>query len=231
MAEENSGNANEAERTLRALALELKRPLTTIARRAELGGPQATDDIMDIAERSLALVDSYLLVAQTEYGQVALDLEPLGLGSVLHSVSHQLRARVPRHTTIVIDDRAHEPVMSNRQALTSAMSAIADMLCEDTNQSTEDRQVVLRSYKSTNGGIGIGVFSNKSLSSAEVKKALGLQGRAQMPLAGVSSRSGVSLLIADCLCRAVGGSMEVKRMGQLFGLATLLPKSEQLSLV
>lgn len=231
MAKGNSGNANEAERTLRALALELKRPLTTIARRAELGGPQAADEITDIAERSLALVDSYMLMAQTEYGQVALDLEPLGLGSVLHTVSHQLRSRVSSNTIVVVDDRAHEPVMSNRQALTSAMSAIADMLCEDTTQSAEERRLVLRSYKSANGGIGIGVFSSKPLASVELKKALELQGQAQMPLAGVSSRSGVSLLIADCLCRAVGGSMEVKRMGQLTGLATLLPKSEQLSFV
>jgi hypothetical protein len=230
LADTNSDDANfdEPERTLRALALELKRPLTNIARRAELGGTESSVEILDIAERSLALIDSYLLMAQTEYGQIALALEPLGLGSVLHEVAYRLRPRFVSGASIIIDDRAHSPVMTNRLALTSAVVACVDMLSEDVGL---NKQVILRSYKSSGGRIGVGVFTDKSLSAEEVKKALELQGRAQMPLSSVSSRSGVSLVIADCLCRAVGGSLKVKRMGKLIGLATLLPKSEQLSFI
>jgi hypothetical protein len=226
-----NANFDESERTIRALALELKRPLATIACLAELGDGQAHVDILDIAERSLALVDSYLLMAQTEYGQIALDLEPIGLGSVLHEISSQIRPRLTQNSVIVVDDRVHDPAMTNRSAINSTLTAFVDVLSESVGSTQREQTLVLRSYKSNKGQIGIGVFTDNILSASDIKKALGLQGKALMPLPGVSSHSGVSLMIAECLCRAIGGSLEVKRMGNLMGLATLLPKSEQLSLV
>lgn len=217
------------DKTLRSLAQELKHPLCIIARQAEAGGEASLDSIQRVAEHSLALIDSYLLTAQTEYGQIALDLTPMGLGSVFHDVSHRLRPLAAvKVSRVVVDNRACQPVMTHRLALTSILVALADIVM---HRDSETPELILRSYKTNKGSIGVGVFSKQNITSQDLRRALQLQGRAQMPMAKLSNRSGVSLAIADGLCRAIGGSLEVKKMGKLTGLATVLPKSDQLVLV
>lgn len=217
--------------SLRALAFELKNPLINIARQAELADSGACKEIQQMAEQTLMLIDSYLLNAQSEYGQVLLDLAPADIGSVLYDVSNHLRGHVEqRNVSLVLDDRTHELVMTHRPALFSILSVFGQTLI-GFNETASHQQVVLRGYKTREGKLGIGIFADIELSQHDLARALEMQGEAHMPLARINGGVHASLAIADGLCKAIGGRMTVKRMGRLRGLATELPRSEQLSFV
>lgn len=218
-------------RSLRALAYELKQPLIRIARQAELGDPAELIQIQQTAEQSLRLIDSYLLSAQTEYGQIALSLEPASTGSVLYEAWRQLRPQAEaRGISLLVDNRSHEPIMTNQAAIASILNACG-MAMIGIEYKNSPPEVTLRSYKSRSGAIGVGLFSEAALTLTDLRQAFELQGRAHMPLARLHSSAHASLAIAGELCRAIGGTLAVKRMGSLSGFATELPRSEQLSLV
>lgn len=212
--------------TSRALAHELKYPLVEIARRAELSAVSSVDmlSVQQSAEQALRLIDSYLLSAQSEYGQQQLELQPLTAGSILYDASLNLSTlQIP----VIIDDRAHDPIMSHRLGLTSFLE-----LCAKVIGSYENAQrVVLRSFKTRSGEVGVGVLSEHIMHEDDLKIAQSLAGRAHMPLARLSSNAHVSLLIADNLSKALGGTMQVKKMGRMSGFVTTLPRSEQFALL
>ncbi len=232
MNRDDSGHQSiERDRALRALAYELKHPLIRIARQAELGRPDDYPDIQQAAEQALMLIDGYLLHAQTEYGQIALDLSPTSVGSVLYDASTLMHQQAVLHNaSFEIDNRTSDLVMTHRTALNSIMSAFGSMLI-GFNTDKNHQRIVLRGYRTRAGKLGIGMFSNINLSQIDLQRALQLQGNAHMPLSKLSSSAHVSLSIADGLCRAIGGALQVKHMGKLSGLATELPRSEQLALV
>lgn len=212
-----------------ALMRELKLSLYTIARTSELGNEQALVRIQAAAEQNMRLIDSYILSAQSEYGQLNLDLSPMAIGSVMHEAAHTLRANLnPRE--VVIHARALQPVMTHREVLHNLLSATGQAMADVCGESKH--QLIFRSYETRGGDVGVGVFARDiDITPDDLKTALALSGSARMPLARHSTRSGVMLVIADGLARALGGSLEVKRMGKLRGLATTLPRSEQLVLV
>ena len=228
MAEYTDNNQDQA---LRALAFELKNPLITIARRAELNDPSNFQPIQETAEQALQLIDSYLLNASTEYGQTSLELTPTSVGSVLYDVSAELRSfALRRNVDFVIDDRTQHLVMTHRLALMTVLKSFANTLV-GSSDSKQYREVHLKRYKTRGGKLGIGLFTEQKLNQGDLNRAMYLQGKAHMPLSVLSSTANVSLHIADGLCRALGGEMTVKHMGKLSGLATELPRSEQLAFV
>lgn len=212
-----------------ALIRELKSSLYEIARRAELGKHSA-NAIQLQAELSLKLIDSYILSAMSEHGQLALEMQPLALGSVMHEAAHETR-KTSQATEIVVEAHALSPVMTHRTAL-SGFLAMASNVLEEIRQNSGAGKLVFRSYSERSGKIGVGVFiENDSLSAVDLRAALLLSGSSQMALSRHSAGSGVMLSVADTLASALGGCMQVKRMGNLRGFATCLPKSTQLSLV
>ena len=227
----DSRNSSADDRTLRALAFELKNPLINIARLAELNDEDTSSQMQQIAEQALTLIDGYLLNAQTEYGQTMLELEPVSLGSVLYDVSNRLRPQARQHnTSLVLEDRSHELVMTHRSALTSVLSVFGSTLI-GYGEAAEHREIFMRGYKTRAGKIGIGLFSDIKMTQDDLRSALELQGKAHMPLSRVNGNLHVSLSIAEGLCKAIGGAITVKHMGRLSGLATELPRSEQLAFV
>lgn len=228
---DDSIQIDERNSSLRALAYELKHPLIRIARQAELGKNTNLETIQQTAEQALQLIDGYILSAQAEYGQIALDLSPVNAGSVLYDVSVQLRSQAHAYNTdLTLDSRAQESVMTHRQALTSIINALGVSLLASVNQSVRS-SLTLRSYKTSGGKICVGVFTYESITQADLRTALALQGKAHMPLSRFSSSAHVSLAIADGLCRAIDGVLTVRRMGKMSGLVAELPRSEQLLLV
>ncbi len=226
------GITEEDERVgLKALAFELKNTLVTIARSAELGDVRASRQIQQSAEQSLRLIDSYLLTARSEYGQVPLELEPTIVGSILYDVSQELRVQAESYNvSLVVEDRTDGPVMTHREALIAILHAFGAAIIRQGDPQRHN-EVILRGYKTRNGKLGIGMFSDNPIHQEDLRRALELQGRAHMPLSVAGGQGHVSLLIAKHLCRAVGGTLSVKKMGALSGFATELPRSEQLSFV
>ncbi len=224
------------DRLLQALTYELKQPLIRIARQAEAGNVSEFATIQQTAEQTLQLIDSYLLTAQTEYGQLSLNLSPVNTGAVMYDTLHSMEGQtVGQNISFVIDNRTQEPVMSHKPALAAILQVFGKTLLDlqKTNRqsSAAHPEVILRSYKTRRGAIGIGMFSAAPLSQSDISQALELQGRAHLPLGRAGSSAHVSLAIADGLCRAIGGALHVKHMGKLNGLVTELPRSEQLSLI
>lgn len=207
-----------------ALMRELKLSLYTMARTAELGSPGSLATLQAQAEQSMRLIDSYILSAQSEYGQQKLNLEPVAVGSVMHDAAHSMRVS---SRTVEIQAKAHVPVMTHREALHGLLSSAGQVVADSS-----ENQLIFRSFITRSGDVGVGVFAEGvDITSEDLRSSLQMSGRAHMPLARHSARSGVMLVIADSLARALGGSLEVKRMGRLRGLATVLPKSDQLALV
>lgn len=206
-----------------ALMRELKHSMYEIARTSELAGNASDQSVQRIAEQSMQLIDSYILSVRSEYGQVKLDLEPMGIGSVMHEAAHAMRGG----QLVRIEAKANIPVMTHRAALSGLLTSAGAVLQEATKS-----PLIMRSYITKGGEVGVGIFAeNLDLSSQDLKTSLQLSGRAHMPLARHSAGSGVMLVVADGLAKALGGTLEVKRMGRFRGLATILPRSEQLSLV
>lgn len=225
-ADQSDGN----ETALRGLAYELKEPLINIARQAELGDSESYLNIRQTAEQTLVLIDSYLLNARTEYGQVMLELAPASIGSVFYDVSAQLSSRAKQgNISLLLEDSTNQPVMTHRPALTSILSVFGSSLMGLAGAGSQ--KIVFRGYKTRAGKVGVGMFTKAKISRLDIKKALDLQGKAHMPFAGVNGHSHVSLAVAEGLCRAIGGEMTVKHMGALSGLATELPRSEQLAFI
>lgn len=226
--DEKAATDLDQDQSLRALAFELKSPLINIARQAELDESANLEQIQQTAEQALKLIDHYLLSAQSEHGQLILNLEPVNLGSVLYDASSQLRylAREQK-VELVLEDKIHEPVMAHRGALTAVLAAFGRLLMPVSGRP----ELTLRSYKTREGFLCVGVFTDADLSQDDLRQAMELQGKANMPLAVANSQAHVSLSIAERLCSAMGGDMTVKKIGKLRGFATQLPRSEQLSLV
>jgi hypothetical protein len=215
----------------RSLAHDLKHPLLNIARQAELAEfrPETLKHIQQTAEQTLMLLDSYLLSAQGEYGQTHLDLSPVHAGALFYDATRQLeRHGIVRVDETKLDIRESEPIMSHPLALTSLLSMFG-MIVRDINDGKNS--LVLRSYKGTEGKIGLGIFSAQRLTQRDVDYALEMRGQVQMPLTRISNKHGSTLSIADNLCKALGGELLVKKMGRLSGLVTELPKSEQLAFI
>lgn len=203
-----------------ALLRELKLSLYTMARQAEL----ESSGVQTQAEQMMRLIDSYITACQTVYGQQTLPLSPLALGSVMHDVAMEARKEGIRMT---IETNAHVTVATHVMTLTSLLHSAAAALKDISGSS-----MVLRSYISRDQQVGVGVFAHGlSVTDADLRAALGAAGETHMPLAGHSERSGVMLVIADGLAQALGGSLQVKRMGALRGFATVIPRSEQLAML
>ncbi len=219
----------ERERGLLALARELQTSLYYIAREAELGSKDALQSISDSAEYALRLIDSYLIASQVERGQLHLNLEPVALGSILHDTKYALAASLQTDVRINIQNKASLPIMTQKDVLRSALVASGMLIAE---AATKSKTLELRSFTTRSGDIGAGVFAEDiQLSKREIEYALSSSEYLHMALPKHSDTTGISLSIAHSLCRALGGRLEVKQLGQLTGLSTLLPKSEQLAIM
>lgn len=226
MAEDIDGSQKRLEdRGSISLLRELQHALYEIARQAEVGGDDALHRIQLRADQSLRLIDSYIISTQVEAGQTQLELSPYGIGSIMHETAHELRAF--NGSTPLVQARAAQPVMTNYDLLKSFLFSMGQFISDAANS-----PLVLRSFATQSGKIGVGVFAeNFDVSSKELKQAIDMSGQSLMPMAQHSQRSGIMLVLAGSLARALGGELHVKRMGNFRGFATTLPKSQQMSLV
>ncbi len=219
--DDNYQEGNQFDSGAVALVRELKLSLHTIALQAEV----ESSNIRLLAMQSMRLIDSYIASSSSAHGQQSLVLSPLAIGSVMHTAVDQLRET--SGLRIEMEAKAHVPVMTNARALANLLETTGNAMADITSD-----KLLFRSFVTSKGDVGVGVFAkNIDISSVELRSAISSVGNAQMPLARHSERSGVMLLIADSLAKALGGALEVKRMGKWCGFTTVLPRSEQLALM
>lgn len=220
----------DSESGLTSLARDLQSSLYLIARHAEIDNPNSLKNILYQAETSMLLIDSYLLATQTERGQLKLDLSPIAVGSVMHDAKYSLRRVIAdKSMPIHLQATVNQPVMTHAESLRSMLVATG-MTVSSMGKSAQN-PLVIRSFLTANGQVGVGSFmKGLSIKPADLIGVLSDES-ARVGLPKLSTSSGVSLKIADSLCRALGGSLEVKRLGSFCGFATILPRSDQLAIL
>lgn len=223
---------------LRSVAEQLKLPLATIARQAELA--ELTGDLSGVdvatlqtqAVAALALVDSYLLGLQLAEGQTELALEPVSVSSLLVDVAHELDKFAKQHGAglqLHIAGR-YEPVMAHQAGLRSALLTTGYALIENYPKATHS-PLTLAVHR-TPKGIVTGIYGDyDQLGMGAWRRALDLQGRATQPIPGLTSGNGAGLFIAEAILRAMATKLRVGKYLRQYGLATTLQPSQQLQFV
>lgn len=233
-----SVNHPAPDQLLKSLAKELKNPLTLIARQAELEAMQsdekAFDSIRQAAEHSLKLVDSYLVMAQSEYGQVQLPLENIGVGSLIYDVVQEINPYAKQHKILIESDVQEHLVMTHSLGLRTALWCLFKFVFDSSAASEKDHghsRVLIRAKKHGKEQVNVSIMGNVNISASDLTLARKMQGKSHLALSVHSQTSGVQMAIADILASSIGGGLGVAKSGQLRGLSLSLPKSQQLQLV
>jgi hypothetical protein len=229
--------SQEITQLLRSVAEQLKLPLTTIARQAELGQLSGNSELVDLAAvrtqatAAMVLVDCYLLGLQLVQSQEMLALEPVSVSSLLVETAHELDAFAKQYDT-GLDLRIagkYEPVMAHRNGLKSALLALGYALLEGYPQ--PGSRLMLAVHR-TPHGIVTGLYGDyEALSAAHWRKALALQGKAPQPFGALCNGNGAGLFVAETILRAMETRLRVGRHLKQQGLATTLQPSQQLRFV
>lgn len=220
-----------SDKNLKSLARELKIPLTAIAREAEL---HQIDGISKKATEAMTLLDGYLLAAQTEYGQVGLPLETIGIGSVIYEVGQDIRGFASaRQVQVMAHVNSHSPVMAHRRGLKIALECLAQVaLSSEPEGDSPGNRLELVTYEKRNGKTAAGVVSDRTrLTPRDLVRAALLNGQSHMSLSLSSAGSGIRLAIASQLAESIGAQLTILSRNGLNGVGLELAKSEQLQLV
>jgi len=234
---ESASQLQEVTQLLRSVADQLKLPLTTIARQAELGqltGDPSQVDLTTVrthATAAMTLVDCYLLGLQLMRDQATLALEPVSVSSMLAEAAHELDGFAKQYGA-TIDLRIggkYEPVMAHRSGLKSAVLSLGYALLEA--YPATGKSLTLAVHR-TPHGIVTGLYGDyEQLSAAQWRKALELQGRAPQPFSALCNGNGAGIFVAETILRAMETKLRVGRHNNKQGLATTLQPSQQLRFV
>ncbi len=233
----------EAMWLLNSVAEQLKMPLTTIARHAELGQFASSGSISDLttirthAVAALTLVDSYLLGLQLLRDQTGLVLEPVSVSSTLVETAHELDGLAKQYDTKLELRIAgkYAPVMAHRFGLKAALLALGYALLEGGSPAREQAhrsasKLVLAAYR-TPHGIVAGLYGDyEQLNTETWRKALALKARASQPLNGLGG-NGAGLFVAEAILQAMSARLRTSKYLKQQGLATTLQPSQQLHFV
>ncbi len=222
-------------RLLDGLARELKLSLTFIAREAEYQAGRNKADLAAIeksASESLKLIDSYLLCAQTEYGQQMLPMEPVGPGMVLYEASQYFTLPTSIFGgEVAIHSDYNKPIMANQKALVTAIYSLAKVIISSSAKPGSG-QLFFVAQKCRGGRASIGVFAKGfAAKPSEIKRSAELLGSSGMSLSNQTFSSGVDLTIAGQLAAAMGAKLHASKYRGRGGIAIEMIKSNQLSLV
>jgi len=227
---------------LRSVAEQLKVPLTTIARYAELQDYSSDSQSLDLAPirthaaAALTLVDSYLLGLQLMRDQTSLLLEPVSVSSILTEAAHELSGLAGQYNTRLELHLAgkYGPVMAHQFGLKAAILALGYGLLEGGPRSSthpdQPNSLVLAAHRTTQG-ITTGIYGEgQSIDSGSWRRAASLKHTASQPMSAVSG-SGAGLFVADAILQAMDAQLRVGKYRNRKGLATTLPASQQLAFV
>lgn len=235
LADDQMGGAHEL--LLRAVAEELKLPLTQIARRAELSELVTTvnsfRDIRINADMALRLVDGYLLGLELNAAQASFELEPVSVAAVLQDTAHELERFAKLYDISVSLDIAsvHGPVMAHRRGLQAALFSLGSNLITAVSMNEDGGELQLGLHRSSTG-LMAGIYGTSNhVNRQALRQARELYGHARQPLHSLVTGSAAGIFVADTLLTAMSSRLLPSRHAQHYGLAASLPFSRQLTLV
>ncbi len=244
-----SGQGNAAQ-LLRAVAEQLKVPLTTIARETELAGRTGgvafpdTDTVTSLATQhtlasiavqsdiALRLVDGYLLGLNIAEGQQALDFEPVSLAALMTDTAQELHALARQHEVQLEVQLSGKfaPVMAHAQGVRMALLSLGYGLVEASGACGNTRLSL--AVHRTSRGVTAGLYGAfEALGAAEWRRAITQIGLSQRPMPGLAATTGAGLFVAETLFAAMSTGLRVGRFRKQSGLAATFQASQQLRLV
>lgn len=230
-------HSEEALLLLASVAEQLKFPLTSIARKAELGALTGDLSVVDTqaiqmhAGAALTLVDSYLLGLQLLNDQQSLLLEPVSVSSLLVDIAHELQAMAKQYDMKLDLHIAgkYQPVMAHRAGLRAALVSLGYALLE--SYPLAGGHIRLAVHR-TPHGIVTGVYGDyEHISAEQWRTALNLKGKAAQPFTALTGNAGAGLFVAETILRAMQTQLRVSKHQKQKGLATTLQPSQQLHFV
>lgn len=231
---EDKNGKTTPDQLLSSLARELKNPLILMARKAELAensSPnEAFSSIRQTAENTLRLIDSYLLAAQSEYGQFTLPIETVGIGAVIYDTVKDLREYAKNREIDFALDVKDAQVSANRESLGAILWCLSELALNSTDegQSVHKVRIITRPEDQK---VSVAVLSNQlDITDSELEMAKQLQGVSHLAGAKLSD-SGIRLSIADALARSFEATISARKINGLKGFGFSLNSSRQLQLI
>jgi len=232
-----SANKKDFSQIFHSMLRDLKRPLVVMAREAELEKSSPITDTLDsiqhTAEQTLKLVDSYLLMARSEYGQTALPLESVSIGAVIYDVAQQIKPAAKKACVDIACDVSDGNVMANPEGLQAMIWCLSDMVVAQASTHTGSigSSITINSRENAQF-IRVSVLSKTmEVKNSDIDRARRNQGRAHQALSLASPDSGIRLAVADMLSSALGTNLTAVRSNNMQGIGFNLLKSRQLALI
>lgn len=227
-----SGNLDEQQRLLHSLAEELKLPFLQIARQAELRDPGALTSISHIADMSLRLLEGYT-ANLGHVNQSSLQIEPVAVSSVLYDTAHVLNPFARQYNCDIELHIAgkYGPVLADKDILRTALTLLGYNMIGASPTEKGRHRLILAVHRSQKGLVTGFYDSEKKIHKDALRRGKALAGTARQTLPAALSNSGAGLYIANSLLEMISPALRIARHQKLFGLATTLPLSKQLSLV
>ena len=229
-----------SERLLLTLAEHLKLPLLQISQSAELARltnqPLSQLETIELtAESALKLLDNYLFSTRLAQQQIAAELEPVSLSSVLYNVAqelHRFAAQYQCEMQLHLSGK-YEPIMAHRAGLEAALTSLGYVFIEAQGSAKHSsRPMVKLAAHRGKKGVVAGMFADtEGLSVDMYQRAHSLYGRASQPLTGLTATNGAGVFIAESILSAMSARLRVAHHQKLTGLAATFMPSRQLSLV
>ena len=218
---------------------QMKLPLMSIARRAEVGAmPGGQVDLGEIrvtADAAVQLLDNYILGVQLANQEVNLmQTEPVAISSVLHSAGQRLQP-IAKAYGVRLDmhiDGKYGPVMAHRRGLEAALVSLGYALVEALPAQDAPQLKLQLSAHRCRYGIVAGIYCDtEQITTEALRIGRQLYGRARQPVSGVSHTSGAGIFVADAILHAMQSQLTTSRYHRLYGLGAILPLNPQLQLV
>lgn len=209
---------------LALLGEELKNPLVAIAQLTELGSKDPR--IMAHTKKALNTIDNVLLYKRFAAGQLAMNLEPVHVGSAINDV---LRTVAPQmemsgcHSEVIIQ-HSLQPVDVDRRLLQSALLSLWQAFASTIRNSSD----IVCTAHNAHDGVRLSVLS-ASASIDELTLAQTNDASTQ-PVTGVAGPA-TDLMTANGMFRLAGTKITKSRRKNMTGLGVTLQVSRQLHLV
>ncbi len=230
----NRANKNYNSEVFDSLVRELKRPLILMSKQAELNQSAPDKEHMELirrtAEKALRLIDSYLLTAQSEYGQQLLPVESFGIGSVIYNVAEEIRPIAEKANIDVVLNINDALVETNKEGLRAAIWCLSEMALDQASSEQEKASIEINARK-TADNVRISVLTKAmKVKNSDIRKAQKNFGKTHMALSSSSSESGIRLAVAGLLGESLGTSLKAVKEKNTQGLGFNLSLSSQLQL-
>ena len=207
-----------------SLLRELKQELYVIARSAELGDNVSIEQIQLSAEQSIKIIDGLILADSIKNGQIQLQLQPIGIGSVMHEVSYDVRSSINKPVSLEI--LANKSVDTNLSLVKSLLFSLSIF----TN-SIEHSEIIFKSFESKPDKVNIGIFSKRlQITQSDLDNGMKRIDKSDMPIPKYSSSAGASLLVAKKISDILDTNLSVKKHRNTRGFTVELPVTKQLGL-